>query len=1141
MAQNPLEYLQFLSDEIEQKESDLQPDLCACLLLRTLRIHLCLDLMDAADPQYRSHFLRDWTDATEAVRKLSDAPDISGQIMSDTLELVLLPDPDKRKLLLKQLDLKIRLKIRTIHPLSPSVKCIALGMAEYCQETDRQNVLCTIIQSLILLGEDRNRSCPEVQRGIVIDALRYIVDQDRPLTAQLCENQKQYFENVVDEDACNFYWFYGMSVLSLGDSVSAMPLFKRCYDLCMMVEGETSWIGVRAGSTYYYALLQTDQSAAAEDYLWDILKKIDTGFYPDMDDNADFVAAYTRSCLLSTYFDRGQLRNYLDDILSLLFYCVSVKDTNRSPYLTIRWAENLLSAYHLEVGEPLLAATHAQMALNAAAPDGVTLIPSDILLYSNLLLIYNQLHDEEQIDFYTQKLLVLSEEWENDPYLCDRIDGILFRQQSDIESDEEDLEYNRQVLAEAFDNIRAGGIEPKNTVTKNTEYAWFVINLCLAIIDSPTASREDLIRIRFVMDYFWNHPERYRFSEPQKLTYYLLQTRIEDRLQGSAVLAYMNQAWLYRDAVAQGADARIAFLRYAAAIYYDYGKKGRSLEATDLLLSGITSAWQKATTYFNDRRVCQVLSTAQEEFNLCYALMRVMRSSEELYEQILRFKDLPALVGRERNTRLHSVSVDEDLLSGIRSLQDRLADAELNDSLHGTETARTLREDLEMAEAGLSAQFHKEVRFTRITFKEVCRKLPEDSAVVEYYFVQDESSLFRDSPESGIMALDIFITAKINGQTQFHHLTFPDGTDLMEEAWEFSDILQNPDDLASSGKKVTLRASLHRKLIAPVLPFLEGVSNLYIAPDSALCNIPFEILYGEDRILLQDRYRICRLVCGRDLLFLDDQHSSGGGSFVLGGPDYEAQRGQRCHSRSRSSRGSLEPVDALPFSAVEARRIGKHCRSSIYTGDSATKYALRDALPCRIIHLATHGVYDDNLEKDSLYASHLVFAGYNQWVRNHIESSHCGNGILTADEISRMDLHKTELVVLSACRSGLGDTSYGSVRGLLSAFSAAGARWVISHMWEASDFTTPILMDAFYNAFLKRGMDVPEALQYAKNYLKKITIGQLWQDGWLELPRDIPFPEDIREAIEEMRHWPDQEMPFQDEYYWGGFTVHKSR
>jgi CHAT domain-containing protein len=100
---------------------------------------------------------------------------------------------------------------------------------------------------------------------------------------------------------------------------------------------------------------------------------------------------------------------------------------------------------------------------------------------------------------------------------------------------------------------------------------------------------------------------------------------------------------------------------------------------------------------------------------------------------------------------------------------------------------------------------------------------------------------------------------------------------------------------------------------------------------------------------------------------------------------------------------------------------------------------------------------------------------------------------------------------------------------------------VVSHLWAASDFATPILMDAFYNALQKQGQEVPEALQYAKNHLKTVTIGQLRRDGWLELPRDIDFPAEIREAVEEMNLLPDREMPFQDEFYWGGFTVHKSR
>ena len=140
-----------------------------------------------------------------------------------------------------------------------------------------------------------------------------------------------------------------------------------------------------------------------------------------------------------------------------------------------------------------------------------------------------------------------------------------------------------------------------------------------------------------------------------------------------------------------------------------------------------------------------------------------------------------------------------------------------------------------------------------------------------------------------------------------------------------------------------------------------------------------------------------------------------------------------------------------------------------------------------------------------------------------------------------MDLRKTELVVLSACQSGMGDASNGTVRGLLSAFSAAGARWVISHLWEASDFVTPILMEAFYKAYLKKGMEVPDALRYAKNYLRTATVGELRREGWFRLPADIDFSQEIREAVAEMSSRPDHERPFEDEFYWGGFTAHRTR
>ena len=418
----------------------------------------------------------------------------------------------------------------------------------------------------------------------------------------------------------------------------------------------------------------------------------------------------------------------------------------------------------------------------------------------------------------------------------------------------------------------------------------------------------------------------------------------------------------------------------------------------------------------------------------------------------------------------------------------------------------------------------------------------DDSAIVEYYFVLGEESLGKiNRGNNHLFELDVFVTSKTQGKICFNHLRIPAGDSVLDITNSFVEILQDPDDLSKAGEKDALRSKLYDTLLVPVMPYLSDVSTLYIAPDDQLCNLPFEILYNNESGLLQDRFTICRLVCGRDILFYDDQQESNGGCFILGGPNYEAEKGETSKAKERGVESSLVPVDALPFSGLEARRVARRCRVEPFIGNDATKFALQEALPCRIIHIATHGVFDEETEIDALYSAQLVFAGYNKWVSHKTESSGCGNGILTADEISRMDLHKTDLVVLSACQTGLGDTSYRSTRGLISAFSAAGARWIICHMWEASDFATPILMDAFYYAHLNLCMEVPEALQYAKNYLRGVTVGDLLREGWLDIPNDLDLPIESQEEILALRNANMRRRPFEDEFYWGGFTVHKSR
>lgn len=1154
MAEHTPERLRILSEQIQKEEMNLlfgqmaglmskegpptnsrkqtEHIKTATLLLRSLRVHLCLELLRQGHSACAEQLRQDWKEILDCLKFLAGRWQISEDLLSDGADILLLLDPGKRSQLLRVLDLPHE---QSVLPFDV-IDC-ALRMADYCLETGRAKELCSIAANLIALSGQRNAAAPQKHRLVTVNALRYLVDLDPLLTGRICRQNEAYFAHTVDANACNFYWYYGFSLLSAGREEAAAPKFEKCHGLCMAVEGERSWVGMRAGTFACYHRLVKERSSEAEDFLWDSLKKIDQNFYDGMDSSARMYGAITRSILLRYRMDRQNMGGLLPEILRFRDECLRMEKTNINPNLTVRHSENLLSGYYLELGDYLQAAEHGQRALQSVPPNSIPADPSDVLLYTNLLLIYTSMNDTAQMEFYIKKLREHAGEYRDNPYTNARVSLLVSTasRKLQLEDEEDQLPYLREFYR-SLPKHKASA-----SMGENVAFALWISDLCSRALDSGTATEEDLRQMYEILGYFQNRGESYPLNHSQKATCNLLMAQTQWRLGSPKALEHIALSLQYAQELSSSRELSISVLRLAAVLYYAFGQKDRALATVDRVLSGVTAAWQKATAYLNDRRICELLTWIRFHFDVCYTVLHETVSSEELYEQVLRFKDLPALVGRERNRLLHLAPVDEDLKQQIFGLQDRLAAAELNDSMNGTATARAIAQQLERKEAEFEADFPQNRCFTEIRFDRLREKLPKDAAVVEYFFVYEPSFLSDKPTAEPPLSLDIFVTAKRWHGTKFHHIKIPNGNELLRQAADYIEILQNPEDLSAAGNKASLAGALYRSLIAPVLPLLGGIDRLFLAPDDLLCNLPFEILSDGRNDILQENFRVCRLVCGRDLLFGDDRMDSAGRNFILGNPNYNSQRGERSQSRTRGSEALKEPATALPFSGVEAQRIGRLCRSEVYSGDAATKYALRAALPCGIIHLSTHGVFDAEPEADALYSSYLLFAGFNQWVAHKTESSIFGNGLLTADEISRMDLRKTELVVLSACQSGMGDASNGTVRGLLSAFSAAGARWVISHLWEASDFVTPILMEAFYKAYLKEGMEVPDALRYAKNYLRTATVGELRREGWFRLPADIDFSQEIREAVAEMSSLPDYERPFEDEFYWGGFTAHRTR
>jgi CHAT domain-containing protein len=170
-------------------------------------------------------------------------------------------------------------------------------------------------------------------------------------------------------------------------------------------------------------------------------------------------------------------------------------------------------------------------------------------------------------------------------------------------------------------------------------------------------------------------------------------------------------------------------------------------------------------------------------------------------------------------------------------------------------------------------------------------------------------------------------------------------------------------------------------------------------------------------------------------------------------------------------------------------------------------------------------------------------AGANTWLAQGSLPPEAEDGILTAEDVSGLDLLGTELVVLSACETGLGEVRVGEgVFGLRRAFVIAGAKTLVMSLWKVPDLSTAVLMERFYENLVKRNLDRDESLREAQSYTRDINVGQL-RGRWLHTEAINQFAGgDKRVAgyYQRLARKPDHYRPFEEPFYWGGFICQGS-
>lgn len=284
---------------------------------------------------------------------------------------------------------------------------------------------------------------------------------------------------------------------------------------------------------------------------------------------------------------------------------------------------------------------------------------------------------------------------------------------------------------------------------------------------------------------------------------------------------------------------------------------------------------------------------------------------------------------------------------------------------------------------------------------------------------------------------------------------------------------------------------LYKTFIEPLLPYIEG-ETLYVAPSSYVSFVNFSAI-KHGTVYLPTEYRVVRLFSGADLV--DNNHSTPlHNAALFGGIKYDmspkeiADESSRFVAMRSSDRGHL---GSLPNSLTEIKQINSIFQTSKIPAITTECFFDKEASEAQfksfdgnspdIIHLATHGYYLN--AEDRLKHTYLKNSGFNSsmmlfnglllsgatlaW-NNGTPTPGVEDGILTSEEISRMDLSKTQLVVMSACCTALGDyNEVEGVFGLQRAFKQAGVKNQISTLWPVHDGIARNFMTSFYSNYVK--------------------------------------------------------------------------
>lgn len=301
---------------------------------------------------------------------------------------------------------------------------------------------------------------------------------------------------------------------------------------------------------------------------------------------------------------------------------------------------------------------------------------------------------------------------------------------------------------------------------------------------------------------------------------------------------------------------------------------------------------------------------------------------------------------------------------------------------------------------------------------------------------------------------------------------------------------------------------------------LKDINKLYVSPEGVFQKINLSGLFDPaTKKYVQEEFEISNMA---NISSLSNKKSitktSAFSAALFGYPDYEydfkkQKQGSATQSEAVAKRYGLNNLSKLPGTKIEVEEISKELKVktwnvSLFTDEKASEQNLRKLNSPNVLHIATHGYYLKDLETDdrlflgfdtktmkdnSFLRSGIILAGVGPSTSDSTNTNSENDGIVTAYEASLLNLTNTDLVVLSACQTGLGD-EMGSqgVAGLQRSLAIAGAKNIIMSLWPVDDDATKTLMTEFYKSYATL-LNVETSFRLAQSVVKqKYTHPYYW-------------------------------------------------